>query len=263
MRFSGFTKTAATAAALFFAFSLAVSAGEFKTKQLRNPRVSAAWKTKEAVMKSAFARADVAWPPDEIFMRVFKRRLKDGRLEDGAVELWARSGSMKKFVRVKTYPICSASGDPGPKRAQGDMQVPEGFYTISGFNPASSYHLSMRIDYPNESDRRLGRRGNLGGDIFIHGDCVSIGCIAVTDPLIEELYVAATAAKDKSGATIRINIFPLPMDTAGMAVLEELAGGNAALTAFWRNIKRGYDAFEKTGAPPKPRVRADGLYEFQ
>jgi hypothetical protein len=94
--------------------------------------------------------------------------------------------------RLRSYPVLAASGGPGPKRREGDLQVPEGVYRLTAFNPASSYHLSLRVDYPNPDDRRaaaLEGRTNLGGDIYIHGRAVSIGCLAIGDDGIEELYL--------------------------------------------------------------------------
>src|SRR5690606_11025729 len=100
----------------------------------------------------------------------------------------------EKFTLVKTYPVCSSSGLPGPKRKKGDRQTPEGFYHIDRFNPQSAFHLSLGINYPNSSDKILGH-SDPGGDIFIHGSCVTIGCVPLTDDLIKEVYVLAVEAK--------------------------------------------------------------------
>jgi murein L,D-transpeptidase YafK len=93
---------------------------------------------------------------------------------------------------LRSYPVLAASGTAGPKRREGDLQVPEGIYRLTTFNPNSSYHLSVRVDYPNADDRAAARAENrtaLGGDIYIHGKAVSIGCLALGDAAIEELYV--------------------------------------------------------------------------
>lgn len=135
-------------------------------------------------LRPAFLAAHVPFPPE----RVWLVALKDER----RLELWA--GSPASRTLVKEYAILAASGGPGPKRREGDLQVPEGLYRILWLNPASSYHLSMKVDYPNELDRakaRADRRTQLGGDIFIHGRNVSIGCLALGDPAIEELFVLA------------------------------------------------------------------------
>ena len=123
---------------------------------------------------------------------------------------------------IRSYPSLAASGHAGPKLRQGDYQVPEGVYRIEWLNPNSSYHLSMKVNYPNAFDLRMARRDgrkNLGGDIFIHGRNVSIGCVALGDPAIEELF---TLAADTGHQRIRVIIAPNDLRTSG-AVLRETA----------------------------------------
>jgi murein L,D-transpeptidase YafK len=124
----------------------------------------------------------LAYPP----RRLTLVGLKAERL----LEVWGEDGAA--WRQLRTYRILAASGGPGPKRREGDLQVPEGLYRLTNFNPNSSYHLSVRVDYPNTDDRaaaRLENRRDLGGDIYIHGRTVSIGCLAIGDEAIEELYV--------------------------------------------------------------------------
>ena len=123
-------------------------------------------------------RAGVAWPPKSMTLLAFKREQR--------VELWLGNGSHER--RVKTYPVLAASGIGGPKTTRGDRQVPEGVYGLPALNPNSSFHLSIRVDYPNAEDHQV-LSGDLGGDIFVHGRAVSIGCLAMGDPAIEELFV--------------------------------------------------------------------------
>jgi len=159
-----------------------------------------------ARLKPQFAKANVAYPPKQIAFLVFKR--------EGRFALWVDG----KFIRA--YPILAASGHAGPKLRQGDYQVPEGVYRIEFLNPNSSYHLSMKVSYPNEFDRRMAARDsrkNLGGDIFIHGKNVSIGCVALGDPAIEELF---TLAADTGPQRIKVIIAPNDLRTGG-AVLHE------------------------------------------
>jgi hypothetical protein len=130
----------------------------------------------------AFARAGVPYPPERIHLLAFKKERK--------IELWAEGGGKRAFIR--SFPVLAASGRAGPKLEEGDWQVPEGLYAISYLNPQSAYHLSMKVDYPNAFDRDKARddgRSELGGDIFIHGQDLSIGCLAVGDASIEELFV--------------------------------------------------------------------------
>jgi hypothetical protein len=128
-----------------------------------------------------FRKAGVAYPPKDIAILVFKNERR--------VALWGRDGARWRFIR--DYPILAASGHAGPKLREGDLQVPEGVYRIEHLNPNSSYHLSMKVSYPNAFDRRMAKREGrhrLGGDIFIHGKDVSIGCVALGDRAIEELF---------------------------------------------------------------------------
>jgi hypothetical protein len=165
-----------------------------------------------ARLKPKFAKAGAAYPPKQIALLVFKR--------EGRVALWARDAQRWRFVR--DYPIFAASGHAGPKLRQGDYQVPEGVYRIEWLNPNSSYHLSMKVNYPNAFDRRMAQRDgrtNLGGDIFIHGRDVSIGCVALGDPAIEELF---TLAADAGHQRIKVIIAPNDL-RIGRAILHERA----------------------------------------
>lgn len=130
-----------------------------------------------------FQRANIAYPPQEIALLTFKKEQK--------LELWAQD-TAKKWSLVRTYPLTAKSGSLGPKLRQYDHQIPEGVYQIEFLQPFSSYHLSMKVNYPNEFDRMKAQqegRTKLGGDIFIHGNALSVGCIAIGDQAISELFV--------------------------------------------------------------------------
>jgi murein L,D-transpeptidase YafK len=221
----------------------------FLQQQLAEPRVRAAFDRHEKAIHQLFENHAVTYPPRQILLRVFK--------EERELELWARD-SADKFALIKTYPICASSGAPGPKRREGDGQVPEGFYTVSAFNPRSRFHLSLQLDYPNASDRKLGRKP-LGSDVFIHGDCVTIGCVPITDDQIEELYVIAVATRDYGGGEIPVQSFPARMTGAK---LTELYKARPALAGFWRNLAEGYAWFEREHVSPKITVDKAGRYHF-
>lgn len=134
-----------------------------------------------ARLAQRFEAEGVAYPPPELTLIAYKQERR--------LEVWAPKGS--RWVRVLKYPILAASGEDGPKLRQGDYQVPEGVYALTGLNPNSQYHLSIRVGYPSARDKRWAvrdKRTNLGGDIFIHGKAVSRGCIAIGDLGIEELF---------------------------------------------------------------------------
>ena len=130
-----------------------------------------------------FRNADLAYPPPALALLVFKRERR--------LEVWGRAAD-GPWRRVDMLPILAASGIPGPKLRQGDLQVPEGIYRVIAFNPYSRFHLSMMLDYPNAYDLAVAEsdgRTELGGDIFIHGGAKSIGCVAIGDRAIEDLFV--------------------------------------------------------------------------
>jgi hypothetical protein len=129
-----------------------------------------------------FTKAKVTYPPREVALIAYKQEKK--------LELWARDKG--EFRLIRDYFIMAASGDAGPKLRQGDRQVPEGIYRITKLNPNSHFHLSMEINYPNAFDlihAELDGRTDLGSDIFIHGKDASIGCLAMGDAAIRELFV--------------------------------------------------------------------------
>jgi hypothetical protein len=140
----------------------------------------------DARLRPAFERAGVAYPPGEVALLVFK--------DTRALEVYARDSNADDWRHVTSYGVCGASGKPGPKLAEGDRQVPEGIYGIELLNPASRFHLSLRLDYPNAFDRRMGAadgRVNLGSDIMIHGGAFSVGCLAMGDDVAEDLFILA------------------------------------------------------------------------
>ncbi|MBI4965729.1 MAG: L,D-transpeptidase family protein [Desulfomonile tiedjei] len=150
----------------------------------------------EQRLRPCFQKCGVAYPPAGITLVALK--------EEMLLELWARQRDAWTFV--KTFDVKEASGRPGPKLREGDRQVPEGFYRIVALNPNSNYHLSMKLNYPNAFDQeqaKLDGRQHLGGDIFIHGKALSIGCLAMGDEAIEELFVlTARIGMDKVSVII-------------------------------------------------------------
>ena len=196
-----------------------------------------------------FKKAEVNYPPHSVFLRVFKH--------EDQLELWARSAATETFKWVKTYEVCMKSGNVGPKRNQGDSQVPEGVYHIDRYNPVSSFHLSLGLNYPNRSDRLRGGR-NPGGDIFIHGDCVTIGCLPITDTQIEELYLIALDTHQHQ-KKIPVHIFPMRLNEDGMSQLKTYSKEyDKALWPFWKQLKPIYDAFEANRLSPKVKVVEKG-----
>jgi len=220
----------------------------FKSDQLEFPRVREAFEEKEAHMKKLCADKNIDWNEMNIFIRVFK--------QEEQLELWATDGS--KYQLIKSYPFCYLSGKLGPKRKQGDFQVPEGFYHIDRFNPKSLFHLSLGINYPNSSDKLMSSAPR-GGDIFIHGDCQSIGCIPITDELIKEVYVAAVQAKENEQLRIGVHIFPFRMKNWEN---KNLIAYSKDCIAHWKTLEKGYELFESSKKEPAFKVNKEGRYVF-
>lgn len=225
-----------------------------KDKQQRYPRVRTAFAEKDGPLRSLFADRGIPYPPQKLFIRVFK--------QEKILEVWAFSTSDAVFKLVKHYAICRTSGDLGPKRHEGDLQIPEGFYHLDRFNPKSNFYLSLGLNYPNRSDKILGGNGKLGGDIFIHGGCVTIGCIPITDEHIKEVYWLAVQAKSNGHAKIPVHIFPTQLDDRAIAHLESTFPNNDTLINFWKNLEIGYNWFERYRKLPAVSVNRHGEYQF-
>ena len=187
---------------------------------------------------------------DSVFIRAFK--------SERQLELWIKKDTV--FCLFRTYPICNWSGDYGPKRKQGDMQVPEGVYHIVRFNPDSDYHLSMGIDYPNESDRHFSDPKRPGGAIYIHGSCGSHGCIPIGDAPIEELYWMALQAFQHGQKEIPVHIFPCRLTEEK---LEKLTDKYLQHRHFWENLQPVYAYFEKNRTIPVVEVEETGRYRIK
>ena len=230
-------------------------ADDFRARQMRYPRVLAAATARAVDLEQRFRGRGLAYPPRAVFLRALK--------EEQLLELWAGAGSRDPLTHVADFPFCASSGGPGPKRRQGDGQIPEGFYIINRFNPASRFHLSLGLDYPNASDRRLGVPGYLGGDIFIHGGCATIGCIPLTDSGIEEIYLAAMEATQAGQRAVPVHIFPARLDAAGFERLAERFAHRPDLLEFWREIRPAYTHFEIHRRLPVIRVDDAGHYRIQ
>lgn len=224
----------------------------FKSNQLKYERVREAYVDKEKTLLGRYRKQGFKTLARSVFIRAFK--------ESGELELWAQNAKTKTFVLIHTYAICTKSGTLGPKRKMGDNQVPEGFYSLSVFNPTSNFYLSLGVSYPNASDQVLGNRKALGGDIFIHGDCVSIGCLPLTDEFIKEVYIACVEARNSGQKNIPVHIFPYRMGAQNHLFYSK---NHPKQIAFWNNLKEGYDSFEQKKTLPIVSVDKQGKYHFK
>ncbi|MCL2591323.1 MAG: L,D-transpeptidase family protein [Betaproteobacteria bacterium] len=181
---------------------------------------------------------------------------------EAILDIYAKGSDAASYEKLASYPVCASSGKPGPKRRVGDWQVPEGFYRINRFNPASNFHLSLGIDYPNAADKLKAHAADLGGDIFIHGSCVTVGCLPMTNTVIEEIYLYAVYARNSGQKTIPVYIFPFQMTQENMEKYEAIYRKQPEMLAFWHNLKQGYDKFIKNGNALTVGVMKDGDYDF-
>ncbi len=181
--------------------------------------------------------------------------------DDQKLMIFGKNSADTSFKHFVSYKICQSSGDLGPKRRSGDFQVPEGFYHIDRFNPNSKYHLSLGINYPNESDRIKSAADDLGGDIFIHGKCVTIGCLPMTDEKIERIYRIASMARDCGQQKIPVYIFPFEMTDENTEKFG--SGATEELKDFWKNINVGYDDFFLNHQLLDYKVNENGDYVFE
>jgi murein L,D-transpeptidase YafK len=178
-----------------------------------------------------------------VFIRIFKL--------ESELEVWMeQDGRYRLFA---TYPICLWSGRLGPKLQEGDKQAPEGFYSVSKeqLNPNSRWHRSFNLGFPNDFDRAHGRTGSF---LMVHGGCLSVGCYAMTDPVVDEIWRLVTAALDRGQPAFDVQVFPFRMTEQNL----RLRSGDR-WSSFWADLKQGYDLFEQTKQPPHVGV-CDGRY---
>ncbi len=226
----------------------------FRIGQRTHEKVKVAYKLKFAGIKSKLHSMGVDTNSLQILIRGFKKEKQ--------LEVWVKSNKNAVFQLYHTYPICANSGTLGPKRCQGDGQVPEGFYHVNVFNPYSSYLLSLGVSYPNASDNYFGCKRDRGGAIMIHGSCVTIGCIPLTDDLIREVYVLAVEARNAGQQVIPIHLFPARLTARNLTEIKK-EYTDAATHKLWNNLKEGYDKFEATKVLPTVTINSTGKYLFR
>jgi murein L,D-transpeptidase YafK len=229
------------------------SAVNFLNYQRSFPRINEIMKRKEDTLMKQFSQKGLTWPAKYVYLRSFKY--------DSEIELWVKSKKEEKYKLFKTYKICALAGTLGPKRMAGDYQVPEGFYYITEFNPRSLYHLSLELNYPNASDKLLSDLSQPGGEIYIHGSCVTTGCIPITDEQIEELYIIAAHAKDLGQDFIPVHIFPVNFkNQRSVGYLNKYLQNFSENTSFEKNMKNAFFYFEKYRQLPLVLVNNKGGY---
>jgi murein L,D-transpeptidase YafK len=173
-----------------------------------------------------------------LYLRIFKA--------SSELEVWVDTGA--HFRLLHTWDICTWSGALGPKLRQGDGQAPEGFYAVGPgqLNPASRFHLSFNLGYPNAFDRAHRRTGDF---LMVHGNCVSIGCYAMGDAAIEEIYTLVAAALANGQSQVPVHVFPFRMEEGW-----ERGHADSQWLSFWQQLAPAYRAFDDDARPPTIRV---------
>ena len=185
---------------------------------------------------------------DKVYIRIFKKERQ--------LEIWIKAKTAHKFKLLKVYKICNYSGKLGPKLKEGDGQAPEGFYKVykKSLNPHSSYHLSFNLGFPNRYDRAHKRTGSY---LMVHGECASIGCYAMGNKNIEQIYKFVKSALFKKQPFIQVAIYPFRMSKENL-----LKHKSNRSHKYWINLKEGYDIFLKNKIPPKVYVK-NKKYKFK
>jgi murein L,D-transpeptidase YafK len=239
---------------LSFVLILMIQQFSFKETQLQHPRVKDAYHLKEITVKKYFSNKNLNYQGFHLFIRAFKK--------EKTLEVWVKENGGKEFKFLHAYEFCGISGELGPKRKEGDLQIPEGVYIINHFNPLSKFHLSLGLNYPNESDRILSDKRSPGSAIYIHGNCVTIGCIPISDDKIQELYVLCVEAKNNGQMQIPVHVFPAKLTKSALIDLTNAHRERQDVVEFWTNLKDVYQSFEEFHELKNVSVDKKGRYRI-
>jgi murein L,D-transpeptidase YafK len=237
-----------------FLVLIAMQQPSFKETQLKEARVKKAYEDTESIVKKYFSDKKLSYVKFQLFLRAFKKEEK--------LEVWIKENTEESFVLLHTYDFCTNSGTLGPKRKRGDLQIPEGVYHINHFNPLSNFYLSLGLNYPNASDKILANKKDPGSSIYIHGDCVSIGCIPITNDYIKELYVIAVEARNNGQEKIPVHVFPTRLEAGVVEELVKEQKADDTTSAFWKNLEPVYLDFQLNKKLKLVRVNSKGQYYF-
>ena len=228
---------------------------DFVSYQKSFRRVSDVFKLKEDTLKKQFAEKGIVWPAKFMYIRSFKY--------DSQMEVWIKNDRKEPYKLFNTYKVCALAGTLGPKRFEGDYQVPEGFYYINEFRPNSNYHLALGVNYPNASDRILSDSFKPGSAIYVHGSCVTVGCIPITDEQIEDLYIIASTVHSAGQDFIPIHVFPIVFkNKRSQEYLDKFLKDRPDYQPMMDKLKYAYYYFDQKKVIPTIMVDKKGTYLF-
>ncbi|MCD2422216.1 L,D-transpeptidase family protein [Niabella pedocola] len=234
-------------------YSPAASYGAFFDAQTNLPRPKESFQKKGEYLKSLFKLKGLDWPAKYVYLRSFKY--------DSQLEVWVKNSAKEEYKLLKIYKVCALAGSLGPKRFEGDYQVPEGFYYINEFNPNSTYYLSLGLNYPNPSDRILSDQAKPGGDIFIHGGCATVGCIPIKNDQIDELYILTASAKSAGLDYIPVHIFPINYSVKrSYEYLGKMLETDPSYKALNVKLEQAFEYFEQHKQLPVVMTKDNGEY---
>lgn len=222
-----------------------INCGEHANIEQENMKIEA------EALTAALRQFELSPDNFHLFLRAFKA--------EEELELWVKGIENHQWRFFKIYPFCKSSGSLGPKRKEGDRQIPEGVYHIDRFNPRSKFYLSLGLNYPNASDRILGDPEMPGSDIFIHGGCETIGCIPITNVGIEAVYQFASWAKNNGQTKIPVHIYPFRFREDNW---QKYSAVYPEVVEFWQQLEVIYRVFEDRKELPDVGITAGGHYRL-
>lgn len=227
---------------------------QFKTKQLSYSNVQKAYSTVQKHVDSTLKKHALQHEELQLYIQVFKLEKK--------VEVWAKNERDTALVIIDSFKICFSSGQMGAKRRRHDLQVPEGFYHINSFNPKSTNYLALGINYPNPSDRILGEKGNLGGNIALHGGCISVGCVPISDVGMSKLYIYCIEARNNGQIKIPVTIYPAEMTKDRHQQFLADWFFNQVHYGLWSDLRTAYKLFRETKEIPQVIFLKNGRHKI-
>ncbi|MEO7311528.1 MAG: L,D-transpeptidase family protein [Chitinophagaceae bacterium] len=228
---------------------------DFISYQKGFKRVGDAFNKTTDTLRKQFEAKGLKWPSKYMYIRSFKY--------DSQMEVWFKNEKAEQYKLFKTYKVCALAGTLGPKRMEGDYQVPEGFYYINEFKPNSNYHLALGVSYPNASDRVLSDSLQPGSEIFVHGSCTTVGCIPINNDQIEELYTLAAMVHNEGQDFIPIHVFPVSFkNKKTMEYLTKYLTSNPSYATLLNKLKYAYYYFDLKRNLPVIMVDKMGSYTF-
>jgi murein L,D-transpeptidase YafK len=246
----------ATISLIFFlvAVSIFFSYQKFAPKSSENDRVKQAYQEKGNLIDKELKTKNLERSNFHLLIIAYKLEKE--------LELWVKHKAQAKYEKLSMYAICATSGTLGPKKMQGDRQIPEGLYHINRFNPKSQYFLSLGLNYPNQADKMRSNAKDLGGDIFIHGDCVTIGCMPMTDDKIKEIYIYALEAQKNGQKNIPVYVFPFRFSEKNKGFFFKKFENEEEKISLWKNLQEAWNIFEKNKTELPVNVDPKGNYTF-